>query len=40
VRVSTLPTLHGESIVLRLLDSESGGAKHQQRGVGRETHEP
>ena len=26
VRVSTLPTLHGESIVLRLLDAESGRA--------------
>ena len=33
VRVSTLPTLHGESIVLRLLDTESGRVALEQLGM-------
>jgi len=33
VRVSTLPTLHGESIVLRLLDAESGRVGLEQLGM-------
>jgi general secretion pathway protein E len=33
VRVSTLPTLHGESIVLRLLDTESGRVGLEQLGM-------
>ncbi len=33
VRVSTLPTLHGESVVLRLLDGESGRAALDQLGM-------
>ena len=33
VRVSTLPTLHGESIVLRLLDSETGRVGLEQLGM-------
>lgn len=37
VRVSTLPTLHGESIVLRLLDAESGRVGLEQLGMGVET---
>jgi len=37
VRVSTLPTLHGESIVLRLLDSESGRASLDQLGMASDT---
>jgi general secretion pathway protein E len=39
VRVSTLPTLHGESIVLRLLDSESGRAALDQLGMADDTLE-
>jgi general secretion pathway protein E len=39
VRVSTLPTLHGESIVLRLLDAESGRAAIDQLGMSAETLE-
>ena len=39
VRVSTLPTLHGESIVLRLLDSESGRASLEQLGMAGDTLE-
>jgi general secretion pathway protein E len=37
VRVSTLPTLHGESIVLRLLDAEAGRAGIEQLGMGADT---
>ena len=37
VRVSTLPTLHGESVVLRLLDTESGRAALDQLGMSDET---
>ena len=37
VRVSTLPTLHGASIVLRLLDAESGRAAIGQLGMSAET---
>ena len=37
VRVSTLPTLHGESIVLRLLDANSGRAALGQLGMGADT---
>ena len=33
VRVSTLPTLHGESIVLRLLDADAGRASLDQLGM-------
>jgi general secretion pathway protein E len=36
VRVSTLPTLHGESVVLRLLDKESGRAGLDSLGMGEE----
>jgi general secretion pathway protein E len=39
VRVSTLPTLHGESVVLRLLDSESGRAALDQLGMASDTLE-
>ena len=39
VRVSTLPTLHGESVVLRLLDTESGRAALDQLGMGADTLE-
>jgi general secretion pathway protein E len=37
VRVSTLPTLHGESVVLRLLDGESGRATLDQLGMADDT---
>ena len=37
VRVSTLPTLHGESVVLRLLDTESGRAALDQLGMADDT---
>ena len=37
VRVSTLPTLHGESIVLRLLDSEAGRVGLEQLGMSERT---
>ena len=37
VRVSTLPTLHGESVVLRLLDKESGRIGLVDLGMGPET---
>ena len=37
VRVSTLPTLHGESIVLRLLDGESGRVGLEQLGMSEAT---
>ena len=37
VRVSTLPTLHGESVVLRLLDKESGRIELVALGMGPET---
>jgi general secretion pathway protein E len=37
VRVSTLPTLHGESVVLRLLDGESGRAALDQLGMAGDT---
>lgn len=39
VRVSTLPTLHGESVVLRLLDGESGRAALDQLGMADDTLE-
>ena len=39
VRVSTLPTLHGESIVLRLLDAESGRVGLEQLGMSESTLE-
>ncbi len=37
VRVSTLPTLHGESVVLRLLDKESGRIGLVELGMGPDT---
>lgn len=40
VRVSTLPTLHGESIVLRLLDAESGRVGLEQLGMSDATLRP
>jgi type IV pilus assembly protein PilB len=32
-RVSTLPTLHGEKIVMRILDPSSGHARHRRAGL-------
>ncbi|MGQ0640484.1 MAG: GspE/PulE family protein [Gemmatimonadaceae bacterium] len=37
VRVATLPTLHGESVVLRLLDKESGRIGLDQLGMAPDT---
>jgi len=37
VRVATLPTLHGESVVLRLLDKEEGRVALEDLGMGGET---
>ncbi len=37
VRVSTLPTLHGESVVLRLLDKEAGRFDLQDLGMAEDT---
>ena len=37
VRVSTLPTLHGESIVLRLLDKEKGWGRLDELGMAGDT---
>jgi general secretion pathway protein E len=37
VRVSTLPTLHGESVVLRLLDKEAGRIDLQELGMASDT---
>ncbi len=37
VRVSTLPTLHGESVVLRLLDKEQGRISLHELGMSDET---
>lgn len=37
VRVSTLPTLHGESVVLRLLDQERGRVGLEELGMGEDT---
>lgn len=37
VRVSTVPTLHGESVVLRLLDKSRGRIQLAQLGMGSET---
>jgi type II secretion system protein E len=37
VRVSTLPTLHGESVVLRLLDKEAGRIDLQDLGMAPDT---
>jgi len=37
VRVSTLPTLHGESVVLRLLDKEAGRIELEQLGMAEDT---
>jgi general secretion pathway protein E len=37
VRVSTLPTLHGESVVLRLLDKEAGRIDLQELGMAEDT---
>ncbi len=37
VRVATLPTLHGESVVLRLLDKEQGRAGLADLGMGADT---
>ena len=39
VRVSTLPTLHSESVVLRLLDGDSGRVTLDQLGVATDTLE-
>ena len=39
VRVSTLPTLHGESVVLRLLDKEAGRIDLLQLGMAADTLE-
>jgi general secretion pathway protein E len=37
VRVSTLPTLHGESVVLRLLDKERGRIELEELGMAADT---
>jgi len=37
VRVSTLPTGHGERVVLRLLDKERGRLEPESLGMSRET---
>ena len=37
VRVSTLPTLHGESVVLRLLDKEGGRMTLRELGMAEDT---
>ena len=37
VRVSTLPTLHGESVVLRLLDKEKGWGALEELGMAEDT---
>ena len=37
VRVATLPTLHGESVVLRLLDKERGRIQLEDIGMGADT---
>ena len=37
VRVSTLPALHGESVVLRLLDKEAGRIDLQELGMAEDT---
>ena len=37
VRVSTVPTLHGESVVLRLLDKERGRITLEEIGMGPDT---
>jgi general secretion pathway protein E len=37
VRVATLPTLHGESVVLRLLDKEAGRIDLQELGMAEDT---
>jgi type II secretion system protein E len=37
VRVATLPTLHGESVVLRLLDKEAGRIALEDLGMGTDT---
>jgi general secretion pathway protein E len=37
VRVSTLPTLHGESVVLRLLDKERGRTGLEELGMAEDT---
>ena len=37
VRVSTVPTLHGESVVLRLLDKERGRAALDELGMAEDT---
>jgi general secretion pathway protein E len=37
VRVSTLPTLHGESVVLRLLDKEAGRIDLEELGMAPDT---
>ena len=39
VRVSTVPTLHGESVVLRLLDKESGGGRFDLSALGMSAHD-
>jgi len=39
VRVSTLPTLHGESVVLRLLDKERGRIELSELGMAPDTME-
>ncbi|HSJ10369.1 MAG TPA: GspE/PulE family protein [Longimicrobiales bacterium] len=39
VRVSTLPTLHGESVVLRLLDKERGRIELEELGMAADTME-
>jgi general secretion pathway protein E len=40
VRVSTLPTLHGESVVLRLLDKERGRIALEDLGMGEDVLRP
>ena len=37
VRVATLPTLHGESVVLRLLDKEQGWGALEELGMAQDT---
>jgi general secretion pathway protein E len=39
VRVSSLPSAHGERIVLRLLDKQAGRLDLEHLGMGRETHD-
>ncbi len=39
VRVSTMPTIHGESVVMRILHSGSGGVSYDELGLRGEAYE-